>query len=99
MYEVISVQKVPSEARQRPYLQIVVLMDDTKVDAKGNPEAGFLREFTYKMNPDGVTLDDWITQILQDIIPTIEAELPDRINPPPDPFAKWKGHKFQKGVK
>ena len=99
MYQVTNISVVPGPMRQPPYLEIEVLMDDSKVDAKGNPDPNFLRPFTYKMPPDGVTMDDWITQILQDIIPTIEAELPNRLNPPPDPLAKWKGHKFQKGVK
>ncbi|NMP22217.1 hypothetical protein [Sulfobacillus harzensis] len=93
MFQLLNVTYTKTEAK------VTILLDDTKVDAHGNPDRHFVvTETVPAPPPHRGNFDTWLADTLQQLDPVLTNALSERNTPPYDPIAKWRGFKWVNGT-
>ena len=93
MYQLIDVKLEQNHSR------VTILLDDSQVDAHGNPHRKYLETLSLGPAPrDPTQIDAWLQSALQNAEPFLASRLSLVSKPPFDPIAKWRGFKWDKTI-
>ena len=93
MYQILQIEDT-TESHGHRILRFHILLDDSKVDAKGNPNPAFILILDYNYPKVGMDYDTYVQDCITHMQPSLSATLLDRNNPKPDKNVKWKNHKW-----